>query len=330
MKVVVIGGTGLIGSKLVSRLGGHGHEVVAAAPDTGVDTLTGAGLADALTGADVVVDVSSTPFSGDAAELFETSTRNLLAAEAVARVGHHVALSVVGTGQSPQSGYFRARSAQEKLIENSGMPYSIVRATQFHEFLPRMADSATDDGAVRLAPVLFQPVAGDDVTEAVGRISAGAPVNGIVEVAGPEQFRMDRFFRDLLAARNDPRTVVTDPHASYFGTSLGERTLLPGPNAILGTTHYRDRPDRTGGGNPTGDHAFLHELELTVRAELAEAEAGRLDEAATGLPIEQWLSDPAETQLYEAGLRGLLGAVEAVEEDSRPRDKDLWNRHGRR
>ena len=207
MKIVVIGGSGLIGSKVVTRLREHGHEAVAASPNTGVDTLTGEGLADALADAAVVIDVSNSPSFEDAAvlEFFETSTRNLLAAEAAAGVGHHVALSVVGTERLQQSGYFRAKSAQEKLIENSAIPYSIVHATQFFEFVPSMADAATDGSTVRFAPVLFQPIAADDVAQAVARISVGSPLNGIVEIAGPEQFRMDEFFRTLLATRGDPR-----------------------------------------------------------------------------------------------------------------------------
>ena len=247
MKIVVIGGTGLIGSKLVTRLGEHGHEAVAAAPNTGVNTLTGEGLADALAGASVVIDVSNSPSFEDTAvlEFFETSTRNLLAAEAAAGVGHHVALSVVGTERLPESGYFRAKIAQEKLIEKSAIPYSIVHATQFFEFVGSIADAATDGGTVRIAPVLFQPIAGDDVAQAVGRISMGSPLNGRVEVAGPERFRMDEFFRDALAARHDPREVVADPHARYFGAELSEGTLVPGGDAILGETRYSDWPGRT-------------------------------------------------------------------------------------
>jgi uncharacterized protein YbjT (DUF2867 family) len=250
MKIVVIGGTGLIGSKLVSRLSEHGHEAVPAAPNTGVNTLTGEGLADVLAGAAVVVDVSNSPsFADDAVlEFFETSTRNVLAAEAAAGVGHHVALSVVGTERLQGSGYFRAKAAQEKLIENSAVPYSIVRATQFFEFVRSMADAAADGGTVRFAPVLFQPMAADDVAEAVGKITVGPPLNGVVEVAGPEQFRMDEFFRDALATRGDPRTVVTDPHASYFGTELGERTLLPGAGTALAQTRYGTWPGRTAAG----------------------------------------------------------------------------------
>lgn len=247
MKIVVIGGTGLIGSKVVSRLGEHGHDAVAASPNTGVNTLTGEGLAEALSGADAVVDVSNSPSWEDAAvlEFFETSTRNLLAAEGVAGVGHHVALSVVGTQRLLESGYFRAKIAQEKLIESGSIPYSIVRATQFFEFVPGIADAASDGTTVRLAHVLFQPIAGDDVAQAVGRVAVGAPVNGRVEVAGPEQYRMDDFFRMALTARNDPREVVTDPRAVYFGVSPTEDALVPEDGALLGETHYGDWVGRT-------------------------------------------------------------------------------------
>jgi uncharacterized protein YbjT (DUF2867 family) len=242
MKIVVIGGTGLIGSKLVSKLGEHGHEAVAAAPNTGVNALTGQGLADALAGASVVVDVSNSPSWEDAAvlEFFETSTRNLLAAVAEASVGHYVALSVVGAERLPDSGYLRAKVAQEKLIENSAIPYSLLHATQFFEFVAGIADGATEGGAVRMAPVLFQPIAGDDVAQAIARTAVGIPLNGLVEVAGPERNRMDEFFRKALAARNDPREVVTDEHARYFGTELSERSLVPLGEAILGKTRYAD------------------------------------------------------------------------------------------
>jgi uncharacterized protein YbjT (DUF2867 family) len=250
MKIVVIGGTGLIGSKLVQKLAEHGHEMVAAAPDTGVNTLTGEGLTDALVGASVMIDVSNSPSFEDTAVMrfFETSTRNLLAAEAAAGVAHHVALSVVGTERLPESGYFRAKIAQEQLIEKASIPYSIVHATQFFEFVASIADAATDGGTVRLAPVLFQPIAGDDVAQVVGRIATGQPLNGRVEVAGPERFRMDEFFREALAARHDPREVVTDPHARYFGAELSEETLVPGGDAILAETRFRDWPGRTGVG----------------------------------------------------------------------------------
>jgi uncharacterized protein YbjT (DUF2867 family) len=242
MKIVVIGGTGLIGSKLVNRLDEHGHEAVAASPDSGVDTLTGDGLAEALEGAAVVVDVSNSPSFEDAAvlEFFETSTRNILAAEAASGVGHHVALSVVGTERLSESGYFRAKIAQEKLIRNSSIPYSIVHATQFFEFIKSIAAAATDGDTVRLAPVLIQPMAADDVARAVGQVAVGSPVNGIVEVAGPERFRLDELIRRGLSARNDPREVIADAHARYFGAELGERMLVPGDGARLGETRFED------------------------------------------------------------------------------------------
>ena len=242
IKIVVIGGSGLIGSKLVKRLREDGHEAVAASRDSGVNTLTGEGLAEAMRGASVVVDVSNSPSFEDAAVLkfFETSTRNLLAAEAEAGVGHHVALSVVGTERLSESGYFRAKIAQEKLIKESSIPYSIVHATQFFEFVKSIADAATDGSKVRLAPVLIQPMASDDVADAVARIAVGAPVNGIVEVAGPEQFRLDELIRQDLRARKDPRDVVADPQARYFGAMLSERTLVPGDGARLGETRFED------------------------------------------------------------------------------------------
>jgi uncharacterized protein YbjT (DUF2867 family) len=230
MKIAVIGGNGLIGSKLVAKLDERGHETIAASPSTGVDTLTGRGLADAVAGAAVVVDVSNSPSFEDVAalEFFDTSTRNLLAAEAAAGVGHHVALSVVGTARLTASGYFRAKLAQEQLIKSSSIPYSIVRATQFYEFLSSIAADATDGTTVRLPPALIQPIAADDVASALGRISAGSPLNGIVEIAGPAQFRLDELIRVRLSASGDPREVITDPDAAYFGIKLGERALLPG------------------------------------------------------------------------------------------------------
>ena len=213
-----------------------------ASPDSGVNTLTGEGLADVLKGANVVVDVSNSPSFEDAAVLkfFQTSTGNLLAAEAAAGVGHHVALSVVGSDRAPDSGYLRAKVAQEKLIAASRMPYTIVRSTQFFEFLKRIADEATDGNTVRIAPVLFQPIAADDVAKAVARVAVSAPVNGIVEIAGPQQFRFDEFIRLGLGARQDPRVVVADPHARYFGTELGERTLVPGADARLGEIRFEE------------------------------------------------------------------------------------------
>jgi uncharacterized protein YbjT (DUF2867 family) len=246
MKIVVIGGTGLIGSKLVTRLDEDGHEAVAAAPNTGVNTLTGEGLADVLTGASVVVDVSNAPAWEDAAvlEFFDTSTRNLLAADAAAGVDHHVALSVVGTERLTESGYFRAKLAQETLIQESSIPYSIVRATQFFEFVNRIADDATDGTTVRLPPALIQPMAADDVAGALGRIAVGPPENGIVEIAGPDQFALDELIRDRLGTTGDPRQVVTDPHAVYFGITPGRRTLLPGDDAHIAQTRLEDWLDQ--------------------------------------------------------------------------------------
>ncbi len=240
MRIVVIGGTGLIGSKLVKTLGEHGHEAVAASPNSGVDTLTGQGLAEVLHGASVVVDVSNSPSFEDTAVMnfFTTSTRNLLQYEAAAGVRHHVALSVVGTERLSESGYFRAKIAQEKMIRESSIPYSIVHATQFFEFVKSIADGATDGTIVRLAPVLIQPMAADDVAKAVGKIAVGAPANGIVEVAGPQQYRLDELIRQGLRARNDPRTVVADPVARYFGAELNERTLVPDDGARLGEIRF--------------------------------------------------------------------------------------------
>ena len=240
MKIVIIGGSGLIGSRLVTKLREHGHEAVAASPKSGVNTLTGEGLAEALSGASVVVDVSNSPSFEDAAVLrfFETSTRNLLTHEAAAGVGHHVALSVVGTERLSESGYFRAKIAQEKLIKESSIPYSIVHATQFFEFLKSLADISSDGDKVRLPPVLFQPMAADDVASALGRIAVGPPVNGTVEIAGPEQFRLHELVQRRLAALNDPREVIADPKALYSGAKVSERTLVPDTNAPLGETRF--------------------------------------------------------------------------------------------
>jgi uncharacterized protein YbjT (DUF2867 family) len=242
MKIVVIGGTGLIGSKVVTKLRAHGHEAVVASPDSGVNTLTGEGLAEALQGAAVVIDVSNSPSFEDAAVLhfFETSTRNILAAEAKAGVGHHVALSVVGTDRLTESGYFRAKIAQEKLIRESSIPYSIVHATQFFEFVKSIAAAATDGNTVRLAPVLIQPMAAEDVASAVTSISEGSPVNGIVEIAGPQQFRLNELIQRGLSAQNDAREVIADPHARYFGAELQERTLVPDDGARLAETRFDD------------------------------------------------------------------------------------------
>jgi len=242
MKLVVIGGTGLIGSKLVTKLREHGHEAVPASPDTGVNTLTGEGLANVLQGASVVIDVSNSPSfaDGPVMEFFTTSTGNLLKYEAEAGVKHHVALSVVGTERLSESGYFRAKQAQEKLIRESSIPYSIVHATQFYEFVKSIAAGATEGNTVRLAPVLIQPMSSDDVAKGVGKVAMGAPVNGIVEIAGPEQFRLDELIRQGLKAKQDPREVVADNSARYFGAVLGERTLLPGEGAQLGEVRFQE------------------------------------------------------------------------------------------
>jgi uncharacterized protein YbjT (DUF2867 family) len=242
VKIVVIGGSGLIGSKLVTKLREQGHEAIAASPKSGVNTLTGEGLAEALKGASVVVDVTNSPSWEDAAVLkfFETSTRNQLTYEAAAGVGHHVALSVVGTERLLASGFFRAKMAQEDLIKASSIPYTITRATQFFEFVKGIADFSTKGNKVRLPTALIQPMAADDVASAVGRIATGAPVNGIVEIGGPEKFHLDELVRQGLAAHQDPREVVADPNARYYGVELSERTLLPGDGARLGEMRFAD------------------------------------------------------------------------------------------
>jgi uncharacterized protein YbjT (DUF2867 family) len=247
MKIVVIGGTGLIGSKVVTKLREQGHDPVAASPASGVNSVTGEGLAEVLEGAEVVIDVSNAPDWQDDAVMhfFQTSTRNLLAAEGVAGVGHHVALSVVGTDRLLESGYFRAKMAQEELIQGSSIPYSIVHATQFFEFLDGIADAGTDGNTVRLPPALIQPMAADDVASGVARVAVAPPLNGIVEIAGPEVFRLDELIRGRLQARNDPREVIADPQARYYGIAPGERTLLPGADARLGETRLDDWPANT-------------------------------------------------------------------------------------
>jgi uncharacterized protein YbjT (DUF2867 family) len=242
MKIVVIGGTGLIGSKLVTKLREHGHEAIAASPNSGVNSVTGEGLAEVLKGASVVVDVSNAPAWEDAAVMsfFETSTRNLLIHEAAAGVKHHVALSVVGTDRLSESGYFRAKIVQEKLIKNETVPYTIVQATQFFEFLKQLADISFDGKKVRLPDALFQPMAADDVASAVGKVAVGQPLNGTVEIGGPETFRIEELVRRRLAPLNDSREVIADPNALYSGAKLDERTLVPGKDARLGETHFAD------------------------------------------------------------------------------------------
>jgi uncharacterized protein YbjT (DUF2867 family) len=253
MKIVVIGGTGLIGSHLVPKLREHGQETVAASPDTGVNTVTGEGLAGALKGASVVVDVSNAPSWEDTAvmKFFETSTHNLLAAEAASGVRHHVALSVVGTERMLESGYFRAKVAQENLIKGASIPYSIVRATQFFEFVKGIADLSTDGSKVRLPSVLIQPMAADDVASAVGQVAMGSPVNGTVEVGGPEQFRLDELVRRALASWKDPREVVTDPNARYYGIAVSENTLVPDKGAQVGQTRFETWLSQSKGQGPS-------------------------------------------------------------------------------
>jgi len=242
MKVVVIGGTGLIGSKVVAGLVEHGHEVIAAAPSTGVNTLTGEGLAEVLKGASVVVDVSNSPSFEDQAvmDFFRASTTNLLKAETEAGVAHHVALSVVGTERLQGSGYFRAKQVQEDLIKASGNPFSIVHATQFFEFAKGLADGVTEGDTVHLPDAKIQPIVSDDVAAAVARTAVGDPVGGVVEVAGPEAFQLEEFIRMGLTALDDPRKIVTDPQATYWGAELQENTLLPGPDAHIAGTRFAD------------------------------------------------------------------------------------------
>jgi uncharacterized protein YbjT (DUF2867 family) len=258
MKIIVIGGTGLIGSKLVKKLREHRHEAVAAAPSSGVNSITGEGLADALKGAAAVVDVTNSPSWEDAAVLkfFETSTRNLLAYGAAAGVGHHVALSVVGTERLLESGFFRAKLAQENLIKKSPIPYTIVRATQFFEFVTKIADFTTEGNQARLPPALIQPMAADDVAGAMLRVATSSPVSRTIEIGGPETFRLDELARRALAAFRDPREVISDPHARYYGIQVSERSLVPDSDALLGDTRFEDwliqatEPVAKAGGKP--------------------------------------------------------------------------------
>lgn len=242
MKIVVVGGSGLIGTKLVKRLEQKGHDVVVAAPNSGVNTITGEGLAEALAGADIVVDVANSPSFEDKAvlEFFETSGRNLLAAEAAAGVKHHVALSVVGADRLPDSGYLRAKVAQENLIKASKIPYTILRSTQFFEFVNGIAQSATDGQTVRLSPAHLQPIVSDDVADALADVTLAAPVNGTIELAGPERISLDELVRRFLRAKHDARQVVADVHARYFGTELDDQSLTPGANPRIGRIRFDD------------------------------------------------------------------------------------------
>lgn len=242
MKIVVIGGSGLIGSQLVDRLRKCGNDVLAASPNTGVNTLTGEGLAEALVGADVVVDVANSPSFDDAAvmDFFLTSGRNLLAAEKAAGVKHHVALSVVGTQRMVESGYLRAKAAQENLIKTSGIPWSILQSTQFFEFVERIAQGGLDGNVFRLSPALLQPVASWEVVATLAEITLGAPLNATVEIGGPEAIPLDELARELLSARQDPRPIVADSHARYFGAELNDQSLVPGRDARLGSLTFGD------------------------------------------------------------------------------------------
>jgi uncharacterized protein YbjT (DUF2867 family) len=242
MRIVVVGGSGLIGSKLVERLRGAGQDPLSASPDSGVDTLTGEGLAEALEDAEVVVDVSNAPMWDDAAvlEFFQTSTRNVLVGEVRAGVSHHVALSVVGTDRLQESGYFRAKLAQEEAIRAGSIPFTIVRATQFFEFIGRIADSNSDGDTVRVPPVLVQPEAADDVAAALAVVAVGAPMNGTIELAGPERFRFDELIQRVLDANGDARRVSADEGARYFGAVLAEGSLIPGDDAHVAPTRFED------------------------------------------------------------------------------------------
>ena len=242
MKIVVIGGSGLIGTKLVKKLRERGDEALPASPSSNVNTITGEGLAEALAGAQVVVDVSNSPSWEDKAvlEFFETSSRNVLAAEAAAGVGHHVALSVVGTERLLQSGFFRAKMAQEELIQASNVPYTIVRSTQFFEFVDGIAQSATDGQTVRLSPAHIQPIVSDDVAAALAEVTLAAPVNGMIEIAGPERLGLDELVRRFLRAKQDARQVVTDVQAQYFGIDVNDQSLTPGGNPRIGPTRFDD------------------------------------------------------------------------------------------
>jgi uncharacterized protein YbjT (DUF2867 family)/mannose-6-phosphate isomerase-like protein (cupin superfamily) len=303
MKIVVIGGSGLIGSKVVTNLRQRGHEVVAASPSTGVNTLTGEGVAEAVADAQVVVDVANSPSFEDkpALEFFETSGRNLLAAEKTAGVRHHVALSVVGTdrltgsGPGSLSGYFRAKMAQENLIKASGIPFTIVHATQFFEFVKNIAQSATDGSTIRLSPVLMQPMVSDDVAAAVTEVALGEPLNGMVEIAGPDQIRQDELVRQFLTATGDPRKVVTDANAGYYGIEVNDQSLVPTNNPRLGSMHFAEWLSKA---------AKVVALLLCgiVFAALSLPDAAAADSAATTEPKEAKV-----TQLFSKDLTDLPG-----------------------
>ena len=345
-KIVVIGGSGLIGSKVVNILRQRGHEVVAASPKSGVNTLTGEGLTEALAGAQVVVDVANSPSFEDkpALEFFETSGRNLLAAEKTAGVRHHVALSVVGTdrllgsGPGSLSGYFRAKMAQENLIKSSGIPFTIVHATQFFEFAKNMAQSATDGSTVRLSSVLMQPMAADDVAAAVAEVAVGQPANGMIEVAGPDQIRQDELVRQFLTATGDPRKVVTDANAGYYGIKVNDQSLVPGDNSRIGTTRFDEwlrrttpqkktiEPQSAPGSNPPGKVTKVVALLLCgiVFAALCKV---TLTMAATTEPKEAKLTQLLSKDLTDLpGKEGLMLMIEYPPGSSDPIHRH--NAHG--
>jgi uncharacterized protein YbjT (DUF2867 family) len=264
MKVVVIGGTGLIGSKLTSALRQRGQEVYAASPNLGVDTLTGKGLSFALAEAKVVFDVTNSPTFEDVAALafFETSSRNILEAETAAGVKHHIALSIVGIDSLQDSGYFRGKLAQERMVRMSGVPYTILRSTQFFEFMSRIADHSSDGKAVRIPPVLVQPTLSQDVANALADLALGSPINGTLELAGPEEFRLDELVRMVLSNNKDPRKVIADTRARYFGANLKERSLIPGSNPQIAPTRFKNWLSRIGSETAMSQHARRSELEV--------------------------------------------------------------------
>ena len=301
MKIVVIGGTGMIGSKLVRRFEAHGHEVVAASPNTGVNTLTGEGLAEAMAGASVVVDVSNSPsFEAQAVmDFFTTSTSNQLKAEADARVGHHVAVSIVGTERMPENGYFAAKLAQEKLIKESGVPFSLVHSTQFFEFVRATADSSAQDDGVHIAPVSWQPIAGDDVADQVAQVAIGAPLNGRKDIAGPDRYRMDEF---LPQGALRPRRQARGGHRPE-----GDVLRLRAGRGFVGPDRRgHPRPDPLRRVEPVMSGDFLHELEHEVEADLTMIESSDPAEAAA-LPPSEWTVDPADV----SGTRSACGACSA-------------------
>jgi len=328
MKIVVIGGSGLIGSKVVTNLRQRGHEVVAASPSTGVNTLTGEGVAEAVADAQVVVDVANSPSFEDkpALEFFETSGRNLLAAEKTAGVRHHVALSVVGTdrltgsGPGSLSGYFRAKMAQENLIKASGIPFTIVHATQFFEFVKNIAQSATDGSTIRLSPVLMQPMVSDDVAAAVTEVALGEPLNGMVEIAGPDQIRQDELVRQFLTATGDPRKVVTDANAGYYGIEVNDQSLVPTNNPRLGSMHFAEWLSKA---------AKVVALLLCgiVFAALSLRDAAAADSAATTGPKEAKVTELFSKDLTDLpGREGLMLLIEYPPGSSDPIHRH--NAHG--